>query len=89
MMCHPPSLFTLTVASRSERPESTLHPKDVAVFPWLSAASLPVTRGPSWRTWIKLMGQRRLARSTWNLQMRDGWVDKRDRGKVIEKARVA
>jgi hypothetical protein len=45
MMSHPPSLFTLTAASGSERPESTLHLKDVAVFPWLSAASLDHYKG--------------------------------------------
>jgi hypothetical protein len=44
-MSHPPSLFTLTVASGSERPESTLHLKDVAVFPWLSVASLDRYKG--------------------------------------------
>jgi hypothetical protein len=40
MMSHSPSLFTLIVASRSERLESTLHLKDVVVFLWLSAALL-------------------------------------------------
>ena len=44
-MSHPPSLFTLTVASGSERPESTLHLKDVVVFPWLFAASLDHYKG--------------------------------------------
>jgi hypothetical protein len=44
-MSHPPSSFSLTDSSGSERPWSNMHLGDVAAYLWLSAASLDFCRG--------------------------------------------